>query len=108
MVAVAVRVDDEDGPVRETARGQPDVRDPEPGVDEDGPFAARDEETVDMTGLTDQPGARFEFFEREPAVPSHRRPRTVIPVTVIPVTGEPSSWPAPRGPRRRSPRVARA
>jgi len=72
VIAVAVRVDGKHAPVRELRGRRPDVRDPEPRVDEDRPLRALDQEAVDMTGLTDQPGAWSEFFEREPGVVVHR------------------------------------
>jgi len=68
VVTVAMRVDDQDGLVRQLPGRRPDVSDAESGVDEDGPFRALDEEAVNVAGLTDQPGARFYLLGREPGV----------------------------------------
>lgn len=69
VVAVAVRVDDEDGLVSQRAGRRRDVREAKARVDEHGTFRALDEEAVDVARLGDQPCPRLDFLDREPRGP---------------------------------------
>lgn len=83
VVEVVVRVDDEQGPVRELLGDCADIGDAQARVEQDGARRALDEERVDVTSLLRQLGARpvvVDVFDRDglAAALGDARPDAVI------------------------------